>query len=74
MFPEYRDLITHLKSENDSHFLKLFNEHNTLDDDIIKLEKDPVSAASRSEDIEQMKKQKLHLKDELYQYLLSKSQ
>lgn len=74
MFPEYRDLITRLKSENDSHFLKLFNEHNTLDDDIIKLEKDPVSAASRSEDIEQMKKQKLHLKDELYQYLLSKSQ
>lgn len=73
MFPEYRDLITRLKSENDTHFLKLFNEHNTLDDDIIKLEKDPVSAASRSEEIEQMKKQKLHLKDELYQYLLSKS-
>lgn len=73
MFPEYRDLITRLKSENDTHFLKLFNDHNTLDDDIIKLEKDPVSAASRSEDIEQMKKQKLHLKDELYQYLLSKA-
>ncbi len=31
MLPEYRDLMTQLKSEGDAHFLKLFNEHNDLD-------------------------------------------
>lgn len=72
MFPEYRELITQLKTEGDAHFLKLFNEHNTLDDDIDKLEKDPIAKSSRELEIEQMKKKKLHLKDELYHYLLSK--
>ena len=38
MFHEYRDLITELK-QNDGHFHKLFEEHNALDDAIVKLEK-----------------------------------
>ena len=33
MFPEYRDLISKLKQE-DSHFARLFDEHNELDDKI----------------------------------------
>lgn len=73
MFPEYRDLITQLKTEGDAHFLKLFNEHNELDTEITKLENDVVAQSSREDEIEQMKKKKLHLKDELYQYLLSKA-
>lgn len=73
MFPEYRELITKLKSEGDLHFIKLFDEHNDLDTEIDKLEKDPVASVSRAEEIEGLKRKKLALKDELYQYLLSKA-
>lgn len=72
MFPEHRELITKLKTDNDTHFLKMFNEHNELDEEIIKLEKDPVSAVSRAEEIEGLKRKKLGLKDELFQYLEAK--
>ncbi len=37
MFPEYRDLISELKAK-DAHFLKMFNKHNELDDEIKALE------------------------------------
>lgn len=74
MFPEHRELITKLKTDNDLHFIKLFDEHNDLDTEIEKLESDPVASNSRAEEIEQMKKKKLALKDELYQYLLSKAE
>lgn len=73
MFPEYRDLITQLKTENDLHFTKLFDEHNELDEEITNLENDPVAANSRGEEIEQLKRKKLALKDQLYQYLLTKA-
>lgn len=72
MFPEYRDLITQLKSK-DAHFTKLFDAHNTLDDEITKIENDPVQATSRSTEIEQMKRKKLALKDEIGQYLKNKA-
>ncbi len=74
MFPEYRELISRLKSEGDSHFTKLFNEHNALDNEIEKLEKDAVQHASREQEIEQMKRKKLALKDELHHYLKNKAQ
>ncbi len=69
MLPEYRDLMTQLKSESDAHFLKLFNEHNDLDTEIDNLEKDPVASVSRAGEIDEMKHKKLHLKDELKAYL-----
>lgn len=72
MFPEHRELITKLKTENDAHFLKLFDEHNELDTEIDKLERDVVKHASREDEIELMKRKKLALKDELYRYLESK--
>lgn len=72
MFPEYRELITELK-QTDAHFLKLFDQHNNLDEEIRNMEKDPV-AGHRHDDIENKKKTKLHLKDELYQILLKASQ
>ncbi len=71
MFPEYRDLITELKQKN-THFQRLFEQHNALDEEITNLEKDPV-AGHRHDDIENKKKQKLHIKDELYQMLLKAS-
>lgn len=73
MLPEYRDLITQLKTEGDAHFLKLFNEHNDLDTQIDNLEKDPVASVSRANEIEEMKRHKLHLKDELKAYLETKA-
>jgi len=63
MFPEFRDLITKLKHK-DRHFDRLFNKHNELDQKIIDMEAriDPDEELK----IEQLKKEKLQLKDELY--------
>ncbi|EGY51668.1 YdcH family protein [Neisseria shayeganii] len=63
MFPEYRDLISELK-QTDNHFARLFNEHNELDDKITGLENNPVT--SGLDEIEELKKKKLFLKDQLY--------
>ena len=65
MFPEYRDLISTLKQE-DSHFARLFDEHNELDDKIKGLENNPVTGSSAEEEIHALKHKKLALKDELY--------
>lgn len=72
MFHEYRDLITELK-QSDAHFAKIFDEHNELDTEIDKLERDVVKHASRDEEIEKMKRRKLYLKDEIYRILETKS-
>ena len=63
MFPEYRDLITELKT-TDRHFLNLFDKHNDLDQKIKNLEAH-IEHATHLE-IESLKKEKLVLKDELY--------
>jgi len=66
MFPEYRELITELKT-TDRHFMNLFERHNDLDQKIKNMESriEPGSAL----DIENLKKEKLGLKDELYALL-----
>ncbi len=63
MFPEYRDLITELKT-TDRHFLNLFDKHNDLDQKIKNLEAH-IEHATHLE-IEALKKEKLVLKDELF--------
>lgn len=63
MFPEYRDLITRLKS-SDTHFLHLFDKHNALDQKIKNMEA-RIEPGSTLE-IEGLKKEKLQLKDQLY--------
>lgn len=63
MFPEYRDLITQLKT-SDRHFLHLFDQHNELDQKIKNLEAHIEHATPEA--IEVLKKEKLALKDELY--------
>lgn len=66
MFPEYRDLISQFKME-DAHFDRLFEKHNELDHKIKNMEAHIEHATH--EEIETLKKQKLMIKDELYQIL-----
>lgn len=66
MFPEYRDLIAKLKIE-DSHFARLFEEHNELDDKITGLTNN--AATSSAENLDELKRDKLRLKDEMYAIL-----
>ena len=68
MFPEYRDLITKLKGK-DAHFNQLFDKHNEMDQQIRNMETRVVQATSV--EIENLKKEKLQLKDKLYAYLRS---
>ena len=66
MFPEYRDLITKLKG-NDAHFTRLFDKHNDLDQQIKNMEARIVQATAI--EIENLKKEKLQLKDKIYTHL-----
>lgn len=63
MFPEYRELISRLKT-SDHHFARLFEKHNALDQKIQNMESgtEPATPAA----IEVLKKEKLLLKDQLY--------
>ncbi|NLA50518.1 MAG: YdcH family protein [Alcaligenaceae bacterium] len=69
MFPEYRDLIAKLRQDN-PHFEKVFNQHNELDHKIIRMEKHTATAIYADLDIDQLKKEKLALKDQIYDMLL----
>ena len=66
MFPEYRDLITQLKT-SDAHFTRLFDEHNAVDQQILNMESRIEPATS--DEIEVLKKEKLQLKDQLFTIL-----
>ena len=66
MFPEYRELISQLKT-TDRHFSHLFDKHNLLDQKIVKMEAH--SEPSTPEEIEILKKEKLILKDQIYALL-----
>jgi len=66
MFSEYRELITQLKT-TDRHFQNLFDKHNELDQKIKNME-DRIELGTHVE-IEGLKKEKLALKDELYNVL-----
>ena len=68
MFPEYRDLITRLKSEGKhQRFLHLFERHNQLDQQITEM--GTQDAGNMHAAIEALKKEKLRVKDELYALL-----
>jgi uncharacterized protein YdcH (DUF465 family) len=71
MFPEYRQLITQLKSEN-AHFSALFQRHNDLDQEIKNMEDGIVPSSGTN--IEVLKKEKLQLKDKLYGLLKAADQ
>ncbi len=63
MFPEYRELISKLKTA-DMHFARLFDQHNTLDQRIKNIE-DGIEVGDGAT-VETLKKEKLRVKDELY--------
>lgn len=70
MLPEYRDVITHMKQNNmaNAHFLKIFDKHNELDNQINKAENGEVHLTDI--EMEVLKKEKLLLKDEAYKLIL----
>ncbi len=65
MFHEHRDVITQLK-QTDNHFNAVFEKHNNLDEEIQNMEKEHADQFQ----IEEKKKQKLKLKDEIYNMIL----
>lgn len=66
MFPEYRDLISKLR-QTDPDFRALFEQHNELDHRIVRLEhKD---RRGYGEEVVELKKQKLKLKEKIHQLL-----
>ncbi|ECQ8982410.1 DUF465 domain-containing protein [Salmonella enterica subsp. enterica] len=69
MFPEYRALISRLKNE-DAHFSVLFQRHNELDHEVSREEARPAPDNTR---LIKKKREKLHLKDEMYRILRSYS-
>jgi uncharacterized protein YdcH (DUF465 family) len=62
-FPEFHDRIHQLKMEN-AHFKRLFEEYHEVDREVYRMDEniEPVS----DEVMEEMKKRRLALKDELY--------
>jgi len=65
-FPEHREKIHELKTSN-NHFAKLFNEYHDVDHEVHRIETD---VETTSDDyLEEKKKERLHLKDELLQII-----
>ncbi|MGE4399770.1 MAG: YdcH family protein [Campylobacterales bacterium] len=65
MFHEYRDIVSKLKVDN-AHFAKIFEKHNELDN---KIEQEGVHMDAI--ELEKLKKEKLHLKDEAYNMIMA---
>jgi len=65
-FPEFKEKIHDLKTSN-NHFAKLFDEYHVINKEILQYESkgEPVS----DEYIEETKKSRLQLKDELFEIL-----
>jgi len=68
MLSEYREEVSKLKQTN-AHFAKIFEKHNELDDKIKNAE-DGITPISDYE-LEQLKKEKLLLKDEALHMILA---
>ncbi|MBB6522864.1 YdcH family protein [Pseudoteredinibacter isoporae] len=64
--PEFREQIHNLKM-NDRHFAKLFKEYHELDHNVRNLEQN--DSPTTDEHMEELKKQRLHLKDEMFSML-----
>lgn len=69
-FPDHRERIHELKM-NDAHFRNLMEQYDEVNTKVERLEQEgePVT----DETLEELKKQRLHLKDEIYQYLVAES-
>jgi len=67
-FPELRDRIHELKI-SDHHFAKLFAEYHEVDHEVLRLEQG--SEVSSDQYLEDRKKVRLSLKDQLYSALIA---
>ncbi len=67
MLHEYRDEIHELKQQN-AHFVKIFEKHNTLDQKIEDAEASRILLTNI--ELETLKKEKLLLKDEAYKMIM----
>jgi uncharacterized protein YdcH (DUF465 family) len=67
-FPELKEKIHTLKT-SDHHFARRFNEYNDLDREVRRLEDE--GSPKADETMEDMKKKRLALKDELYKILMA---
>ncbi|MAM70324.1 MAG: GTP-binding protein [Gammaproteobacteria bacterium] len=70
-FPEFRELIHRLKTEN-HHFRRLFDEYHKLTDEIENMENEVKPASTLAE--EKAKLRRVVLKDELYAILKGKAE
>ena len=64
--PEYRDTIRSLKTSN-SHFSRLFDKYHEVDHEVHRIETGVENTSD--EYLEEKKKLRLHLKDELFQLI-----
>tara|TARA_R110001592_G_scaffold98956_4_gene282103 strand:- start:3342 stop:3593 length:252 start_codon:yes stop_codon:yes gene_type:complete len=62
-FPEFNEEIHHLKM-NDNHFVRLFNDYHEIDQEVHRIEQGVENTTD--EYVEQKKKERLKLKDELF--------
>jgi uncharacterized protein len=65
-FPEFKDKIHELKTSN-AHFARLFSEYHVADHEVHRIETG--AQPSADEHLENCKKKRLHLKDQLYMML-----
>lgn len=68
-FPEHKNAIHKLKASN-HHFARLFEEYHEVDKEVFRMEEDIEPAADHV--IEDAKKRRLSLKDELFAILTAK--
>ncbi len=61
--PESKEAIHHLKT-NDNHFAKLFDDYHEVEHKVHRFETGAENASD--EHLENLKKQRLHLKDQLF--------
>ena len=64
--PEFREKIHQLKT-TDHHFAKLFEQYHTVDHEVLRIEQG--IEVSSDDYLEDKKKQRLYLKDQLFQAL-----
>ena len=65
-FPEMREQIHQMKMGN-NHFARLFNEYDAIEHEVHRIESGAEAASDAR--LEELKKKRLHLKDELFAML-----
>ena len=65
-FPEYKDRIHELKTSN-THFAKLFDEYHEIEHEVRRIEENIETTSD--EYLEEQKKKRLYLKDQLFAML-----